>query len=161
MSEFLIWNKKEQDWNFQADKKHYKRDSNFYKCYYCGSNHISFKQNFNEESGKFETKDWRCSECAKTLNFEKFSKLTRDFINNFVLNDLNFLYDNPVKMIVKVKKGTEIDLKILGPKVGIKSDSEHISYKCGKCKNKNQFSTKNDQKNIYQCLSCGFYNILE
>ncbi len=160
MTECLTWNKKDQDWNFILDKKYIKKDSNFYKCHYCGSNHINFKQYFNEESGKFETKDWRCMECAKELQFEKLSKFTRDFINNLVLSDLNNIYDNPVKLIVKVKKGTEVGLKILGPEVGIKSDSEHVSYKCGKCKNKNQFTLQNEQKNIYQCLNCGFYNIL-
>ena len=98
MSEFLTWNKKDQDWNFQSEKKHFKRDSNFYKCYYCGTNKINFKQNFNEESGKFETKEWRCLECAKELKFEKFSKFTRDYINNIILSDLNFIYENPVKL---------------------------------------------------------------
>jgi len=160
MSEFLTWNKKNQDWYFHTKKKHFKKDSNFYKCYYCGGHNINFKQNINEETGQFETKDWRCMECAKELKFEKFSKFTRDYINNIVLSDLNSIYENPVKMIVKVKKGKEVDLKILGPEVGIKSKSEHISYICGKCKNKNQFIIQNEQKNIYQCLNCGFYNIL-
>ena len=161
MPEFLTWNKKDQDWNILINKKYSKKDSNFYKCYYCSNIYLDFKLNFNEETGQFESKNWRCLECAKELKFERFSKFTRDFINNLVLNELNFIHDNPVKMLIKVKKGTEVYLKMFGPEVGVKSKSEHISYICGKCKNKNQFSIKNDQRKTYQCLNCGFFNILE
>ncbi len=158
MSEFLKWNKKEHDWDIQ---KRSKRDDKFFKCYYCGKGNTKFDQKFNGETGQFESKDWRCLECSKALKFEKLSKVTRNFITNVFLKELNFILDNPVKMLIKVKKGTEVDLKMLGPEVGIKSKSEHISYICGKCKNKNQFVIKNYQRKLYQCSNCGFFNILE
>lgn len=157
----MIWDKKDQAWHDSEKKKFRKQDKDFMRCPYCHKDDYAFFFDINKDTDKFELKEWVCGNCAKKVNFEDLSELTLDYIKNIYLMEVNIVYENPVKMIIKTKKGKEIDFKILGPQVGLKSGTESINYICGNCKNKNQFTIVNKEKSVYQCKNCGNYNILD
>ena len=160
MSIYLYWNKKIQDWNIINLKKFGKKFKDFYKCPHCNADDLDFTLYYREDLKKFKSKDWICHKCAKKISLKALSEETKDFINNLVLKELDLIYNNPVKIFVKNKKGKEVDFKVLGPQIGIKSETESVDYICGSCKKKNQFNVQDKSKNIYQCLNCGYYNIL-
>jgi len=160
MSTYLSWNKKIQDWNLINLKKYKKKFKDFWECPHCNSNNLDFTLYYREDLKKFKSKDWICHECTRKINLNALSEETKNFINNLVLKELDLIYNNPVKIIVKNKKGKEVDLKVLGPQIGIKSGTESIDYICGICKNKNQFNVQDESKNIFQCLNCDFYNTI-
>ena len=161
MSTYLQWNEKTQDWNLINLKKFKKISKDFYKCPHCNGGDLDFTLYFREDLKKFKTKDWICHDCGKKINLKALSEKTKDVINNLVLKELDLIYNNPIKLIVKNKKGIEVDVKVLGPQIGIKSQTESVDIICGNCTHKNHFKVQEKTKNIYQCLNCGFYNVLE
>jgi len=156
MSNFLRWMKGKKYWTIVNWEGFKKEDKDLFKCPLCKSDNLKWDMDFNEEQKRFIDHDWRCLNCAENIRFNQLSEKTQKFIKNLVLRDLNGLYNNPVRMIVKFKKGKEVNLS----KIGFRIDTESATFICGSCKKKNNFKVLDKEKHIFQCLNCGLYNLL-
>src|SRR6056297_3529648 len=96
----LKWDKESSRWIINPSKIIQNRKE-FYRCPQCDSHNLVFYYDKNLNTDSIITKDWNCNDCGCRIDFEDLSKITRDFINNIFLKELNLIYKNPVKMKVR------------------------------------------------------------
>lgn len=64
-------------------------------------------------------------------------------------------------MIPKITEGREISGVAFEVGGKYKDQCKSISYKCGKCKKSDRFIKLESKADTYQCIKCGYVNILE
>jgi len=159
----LIWNLEEERFDDKVPE-HINNNDEFLMCPHCLKDNseittfLSYSYGIDYDEGKVYVKDFVCDTCLKNINFKDLTEITQNYYNNVFLRDLNVVYNNRVKMIIKNKKGKTIKAGAFKVKVGLNFNSETTTYICGNCKNKNSFNPMTE--GIYLCKECGYVNIL-